>query len=119
MKLATTDGSTDVSQVIAALNWVTEHQVLPNGQRVRVVNLSYGTESVQPYQVDPLAAADMQLLARQTIHAAARAHGLRASFAPLVTPEAAGNGWHAHSSVMRVRTGRPSQKPVRYFTSTP
>jgi glutamine synthetase len=50
---------------------------------------------------DPLGAADMQLLARQTIHAAARAHGLRASFAPLVTPEAAGNGWHAHTSVTR------------------
>jgi hypothetical protein len=50
---------------------------------------------------DPLAAADMQLLTRQTIHAAARANGLRASFAPLVTPEAAGNGWHAHSSVLR------------------
>jgi glutamine synthetase len=50
---------------------------------------------------DPLAAADMQLLARQTIHAAARANGLRASFAPLVTPEAAGNGWHAHSSLLR------------------
>jgi glutamine synthetase len=43
----------------------------------------------------------MQLLARQTIHAAARAHGLRASFAPLVTAEAAGNGWHAHASVLR------------------
>jgi glutamine synthetase len=43
----------------------------------------------------------MQLLARQTIHAAARAHGLRASFAPLVTPDAAGNGWHAHASVSR------------------
>ena len=31
IKLGTTDGSTDVSQVIAALNWITEHQVLPNG----------------------------------------------------------------------------------------
>lgn len=51
--------------------------------------------------LDPVAAADMQLLARQTIHAAARAHGLRISFAPLVTPEAPGNGWHAHSSVLR------------------
>jgi glutamine synthetase len=50
---------------------------------------------------DPVAAADMQLLTRQTIHAAARAHGLRASFAPLVTADAAGNGWHAHISVSR------------------
>ncbi|HTZ45080.1 MAG TPA: S8 family serine peptidase [Jatrophihabitans sp.] len=57
MKLATTDGSTDVSQVIAALDWVTQHPVLPDGTRVRVVNLSYGTESAQGYQLDPLAAA--------------------------------------------------------------
>jgi serine protease AprX len=57
VKLATTDGSTDVSQVIAALDWVTEHPVMPDGTPVRVVNLSYGTDSVQSYQVDPLAAA--------------------------------------------------------------
>jgi serine protease AprX len=57
MKLATTDGSTDASQVIAALNWVTEHQTAPDGNRIRVVNLAFGTDSVQPYQLDPLAAA--------------------------------------------------------------
>jgi serine protease AprX len=57
IKLATTDGSTDVTQVIAALDWVTEHPVLPDGTRVRVINLSYGTDSAQSYQVDPLAAA--------------------------------------------------------------
>jgi serine protease AprX len=57
IKLATTDGSTDVTQVIAALDWVSEHPVLPDGTRVRVINLSYGTDSTQSYQVDPLAAA--------------------------------------------------------------
>jgi serine protease AprX len=57
LKLATTDGSTDVSQVIAALDWVTEHPVMPDGTRVRVINLSYGTDSAQGYQIDPLAAA--------------------------------------------------------------
>lgn len=57
MKVATTDGSTDVSQVIAALNWITEHQTNYDGSRVRVVNLAFGTNSVQPYQLDPLAAA--------------------------------------------------------------
>jgi glutamine synthetase len=50
---------------------------------------------------DPVTAADQQLLARQTIHAAAQAHGLRASFAPLVTSDGAGNGWHLHTSVSR------------------
>ena len=57
LKLATTDGSADVSQVIAALNWITEHQTNADGSPVRVVNLSFGTDSVQPYQLDPLAAA--------------------------------------------------------------
>jgi serine protease AprX len=57
MKLATTDGSTDVSQVIAALDWVTQHPVMPDGTRVRVINLSYGTNSTQGYLADPLAAA--------------------------------------------------------------
>jgi serine protease AprX len=57
MKLGTTDGSTDVSQVIAGIDWVAEHPVLPNGTRIRVINLSYGTDSSQDYQQDPLAAA--------------------------------------------------------------
>jgi serine protease AprX len=57
MKLATTDGSTDVSEVIAALDWVTQHPVQPDGTRVRVINLSYGTSSAQSYLADPLAAA--------------------------------------------------------------
>jgi serine protease AprX len=56
LKLATTDGSTDVSQVIAALDWVVQHRD-DNGMRVRVINLAYGTLSPQPYQQDPLAAA--------------------------------------------------------------
>jgi serine protease AprX len=56
LKLASTDGSTDVSQVIAALDWVAQHRS-DQGLNVRVVNLSFGTNSVQPYQVDPLAAA--------------------------------------------------------------
>jgi serine protease AprX len=56
LKLATTDGSTDVSQVIAALDWVTEHRA-DNGMNVRVVNLSFGTDSLQSYQLDPLATA--------------------------------------------------------------
>ncbi|MEV0620028.1 glutamine synthetase family protein [Nonomuraea sp. NPDC050404] len=50
---------------------------------------------------DPVTAADLQLLARQTVHAAARAHGLRASFAPLVNPGQVGNGWHLHTSLSR------------------
>jgi len=54
--LGTADGSTDVTQVIAALDWVGQH-ARDDGMNVRVVNLSFGTGSLQPYQIDPLAAA--------------------------------------------------------------
>jgi glutamine synthetase len=50
---------------------------------------------------DPVNAADDQLLARETIRAAARANGLRASFAPLITPDGVGNGWHFHLSLLK------------------
>jgi len=51
VKVAPSDGSTDVSVVIAALQWVIAHQAQDN---IRVLNLSFGTDSTQPYSVDPL-----------------------------------------------------------------
>jgi serine protease AprX len=56
MKVATADGGTDVSQVIAAIDWIVQHR-RDNGMDVRVINLSYGTQSVQSYELDPLAHA--------------------------------------------------------------
>jgi serine protease AprX len=56
MKVATGDGGADVSQVIAAIDWVVEHRN-DMGMNVRVINLSYGTASKQAWQVDPLARA--------------------------------------------------------------
>ena len=59
LKVATADGGTDVSQVIAAIDWVVEHAHDP-GLNIRVINLSYGTNSTQPYRRDPLADAAEQ-----------------------------------------------------------
>ena len=56
VKVASADGATDVSQVIAALDWVVQHRN-DEGMDVRVVNLSFGTESTQSYVLDPLAHA--------------------------------------------------------------
>ena len=56
MKVGAGDGGVDVSQVIAAIDWVVEHRDA-GGMDVRVVYLSYGTVSLQPWQVDPLARA--------------------------------------------------------------
>jgi serine protease AprX len=56
LKVAVADGGADVSQVIAAIDWVVQHRN-DNGMNIRVINLSYGTNSTQPYIVDPLAYA--------------------------------------------------------------
>jgi serine protease AprX len=54
LKVAGPDGATDVSVVIAALQWVVTHRAQYG---IKVLNLSFGTDSVQPYAVDPLNAA--------------------------------------------------------------
>jgi serine protease AprX len=56
LKVAVADGGTDVSQVIAAIDWVVQHR-RDNGLNIRVLNLSYGTNSSQWFGVDPLAFA--------------------------------------------------------------
>ncbi len=74
-----------------------------NGVPVGQLHAEYGLSQLEVSlaPADPVTAADRQLLARQTIHAAARARGLRVSFAPLVTLEGVGNGLHLHVSVSR------------------
>ena len=59
VKVADTYGDTDVTQLIAAIDWVVQHRDDP-GMNIRVLNLSVGTEPAQPYQVDPLAYAAEQ-----------------------------------------------------------
>ncbi|WP_330460923.1 glutamine synthetase family protein [Streptomyces sp. NBC_00820] len=51
--------------------------------------------------LDPVAAADLSVLVRQTIRAVTRRHGLRVSFAPAVLAGGVGNGGHLHLSCWR------------------
>ena len=51
VKVAGRDGSTDVSVVIAGLQWIVAHR---EQFKIRVLNLSFGTDSKQSYSVDPL-----------------------------------------------------------------
>lgn len=51
VKVGAHDGAVDVTQVIAAIDWVVEHRTELN---IRVLNLSYGTDSVQDPMIDPL-----------------------------------------------------------------
>ncbi len=56
VKVGAFDGSVDVSQVIAGINWVVQHRN-DTGVNIRVINISYGTDSMQSANVDPLAYA--------------------------------------------------------------
>jgi serine protease AprX len=51
VKVATWNGATDVSAVIAGLEWIAAHR---ERYGIRVVNLSYGTDSSQKWLEDPL-----------------------------------------------------------------
>ena len=54
VKVGAADGGVDVSQVIAGIDWVVANRATHN---IRVLNLSYGVDSVQPAGIDPLALA--------------------------------------------------------------
>ena len=56
VKVGATDGAVDVSQVIAALDWVVQYGKT-GGLNIRVLNLSYGTDASQDYVLDPLSYA--------------------------------------------------------------
>jgi subtilisin family serine protease len=56
VKVADHEGAVDVSQVIAAIDWIVQHKDDP-GLNIRVLNLSYGTDSSQDPGLDPLSYA--------------------------------------------------------------
>jgi serine protease AprX len=59
IKIADAKGQTDVSQAIAAIDWVVQNRT-KNGLNIRVLNMSFGTDGVQDYLLDPLAYAAEQ-----------------------------------------------------------
>jgi serine protease AprX len=54
VKVANANGVADVSQVIAAIDWVVANRAT-GGMNIRVINLSFGTDGIQWYRLDPLA----------------------------------------------------------------
>ncbi len=56
VKVGAADGSVDVSQVIAGIDWVVENRNA-NEMNIRVINLAYGTDADADYMTDPLARA--------------------------------------------------------------
>lgn len=72
-------------------------------ESVKVLQLhpeySAGQFELSAAPLDPVAAADQVLLARETVRAVSRAHGMEATFAPSVVAGQVGNGQHLHLSV--------------------
>ena len=56
LKVADAKGLTDVTQVIAAIDWVIAHRN-DAGMNIRVLSLSFGTDGTQTYLLDPLSFA--------------------------------------------------------------
>ena len=56
LKVGDGHGVTDVSQVIAAVDWAVQHRA-SDGLDIRVLELAFATDSTQSYRVDPLAFA--------------------------------------------------------------
>ncbi len=54
IKVGAENGAVDVSQVIAAVNWVVDNK---DAHDIRVLSLSYGTDGTQDWQADPLSYA--------------------------------------------------------------
>ena len=53
VKVGAGDGAVDISQVIAALDWITQNRTV-NGRNIRVVNLSFDTDGSVDFRTDPL-----------------------------------------------------------------
>jgi serine protease AprX len=53
LRVGAHDGAADVSQLIAAVDWVVQHRN-DNGMNIRVLNVSFGTDGTQSTTLDPL-----------------------------------------------------------------
>ncbi|MEV4512607.1 S8 family serine peptidase [Dactylosporangium sp. NPDC049525] len=54
VKIGTSSGAVDVSQMIAAIDWVVKHRNDDPANPIRVINLSYGSGGNPPNWTDPL-----------------------------------------------------------------
>jgi serine protease AprX len=120
IKVGATDGEADVSQVIAAIDWVVQHAQDP-GVNIRIINLAYGTNSSQPYLTDPLAYAAEQAWKHGIVVVAAagntgfqRGHGAPGLADPAYDPYIIGVG----GDDIAAGTGKNSSQMGSYSASS-
>ena len=83
LKVGAYDGAVDVSQILAAIDWVVQHKN-DKGLNVRVLNLSFGTDSTQRSSLDPISHAVEQAWKSGIVVVVAA--GNDGNFAPLRDP---------------------------------
>jgi len=92
-----------MTRVVELSDYLRELLVVLDDQGVPVDQLhpeyAAGQLELSVAATDPVSAADRLVLVKQTIRAVSQLHDLRVSFAPVVTPDQAGNGCHLHFSV--------------------
>lgn len=69
-------------------------------------------EVVLAYQDDVMMVADNIVLARETIRAVAKSHGMKALFLPKISAMEAGNGCHLHFSFRDLKSRTPKQNAL-------
>ncbi|MDQ1652016.1 MAG: serine protease AprX [Cryptosporangiaceae bacterium] len=57
VKVGMSNGAVDVSQMLAAIDWVVKHRNDDPANPIKVINLSYGTDSTLLFSLNPLAYA--------------------------------------------------------------
>jgi glutamine synthetase len=92
-----TVGMAAAADVIDAIVDALDRQAIPLAQYYP--ELGHGQHELSVTPRPALAAADTQVLVRETIRAVASRHGLVASLAPKPWPDQAGNGAHIHLSL--------------------
>jgi len=85
-----------------------------NGLELGQLHAEYGPAQVELSlaSTDPVTAADNQLLARQTLRAAAKRHGLRLTFAPLPATTVATSIWRGDENLL---AGAPGPDGAAYI----
>jgi glutamine synthetase len=92
-----TIGMTAAADVVGAIVDALDRQQIPTAQYYP--ELGHGQHELSVGHQPAMAAADTQLLVRETIRGVATSHGLVASLAPKPWPDQAGNGGHIHFSL--------------------
>jgi serine protease AprX len=75
IKVGTSNGAVDVSQMIAAIDWVVAHRNDDTANPIRVINLSYGSGGTPNYWTDPVQFAAEQAWKAGIVVVAATGNG--------------------------------------------